>query len=309
MASNTTLCLRKHLSQVISMSPGCSLCISGTFSHGGIHAQVSIHCGAALIHGEVEHPLFVATGMCHHPGFSNYPKLFACRTRPWVVEEQGMNILAVLQHFVCSGEVLLALTLLSYCLSCPWHNSRLEVMRPRSGISVLKTHPGHGTVTDPGRVGCPELQSEELVGFQILMVAPQGPKHWGAVVEQGLSGWACPFLTSQAHEVTQPSALGEAIWSKLVTQSARSSLPRPWGVRSHRSCYSQCCFPSAWHPQIPQPGLPGLPWQADPSPEPHTIPEPPSAMGQSSPHISKHYQWQSTAPQKSNKKAVIHSPE
>lgn len=45
-----------------------------------------------------------------------------------------MNILAVLQRFLCSGEVLLALTLPSYCLSCPWHNSRLEVMRPHPGI-------------------------------------------------------------------------------------------------------------------------------------------------------------------------------
>lgn len=71
-------------------------CVSGTLSHGGIHA----HCGAALIHGEVKHPLFVATGMCHHPGFLNYLKVLPCRTRPWDVEEQMMKILAVLQHCV-----------------------------------------------------------------------------------------------------------------------------------------------------------------------------------------------------------------
>lgn len=114
-------------------------------------------------------------------------------------------------------------------------------------------------MTDPGRVECPELPGEELVGLQILTVAPQGPKHLEAVMEQGLSGWACPFLTSQAHEVTQPSALGEAIGSKAVTQSARSSLPGPWGAASQKSCYSQHCFPSLWHPQIPQPGLPCCP--------------------------------------------------
>lgn len=49
-----------------------------------------------------------------------------------------MNILAVLKHFVCSGEVLQALTLPSYCLSCPWDNSRLEVMRPHPGILSLR---------------------------------------------------------------------------------------------------------------------------------------------------------------------------
>lgn len=164
-------------------------------------------------------------------------------------------------------------------------------------------------MTDPGRAGCPELQDEELVGLQILVVAPQGPKHWDAVVGQGLSGWACPFLTSQAHEITQPSALGEATGSKLVTQAVRSALPEPRGAGSQRSCYSQHCFPSAWHPQIPQPGLLWLPWQADPSPDLHassslpreqTFPEPPSAMGQSSPHTSKRSQWQSRAPPKSS---------
>lgn len=270
-------------------------CISGTLT---IHAQVSIHCGAALIHGEVKCPLFVAT---HHPRFPNYPKLFACRTRPWVVEKQAVNILSVLKHFVCSGEVWLALTLPSYCLSCPWDNSRLEVMRN----SVLKTHPGHGTVTDPGRVECPELQEKEVVGLQILVVAPQGPKHWDAVVGQGLSGWACPFLTSQAHEVTQPSALGEAIGSNLVTQTSRSSLPGPWGVGSQRSCYSQRCFPSAWHPQIPQPGLLWLPWQADPSPGNRQSLSPSEPRDREAPTPANAASGKAEPP----KKAVIHSPD
>lgn len=49
-----------------------------------------------------------------------------------------MNILAVLQHSVCSEEVLLVLTLPCYCLSRPWDNSRLEVMRPHPGILSLR---------------------------------------------------------------------------------------------------------------------------------------------------------------------------
>lgn len=167
-------------------------------------------------------------------------------------------------------------------------------------------------MTDPGRAGCPELQGEELVGLQILMVG--GSKHWEAVVGQGLSGWACPLLTSQAHEVTQLSALGEATGSKPVTQALRSSLPGPWGAGSQRSCYSQRCFPSAWHPQVPQPGLPCLPWQE--IPHQTSTPAAPSPGNKQS--LSPLVLWDRAAPKSATtasskaqppKKAVTHSPD
>lgn len=71
MASYTTFATGNISARSPAHLQAAPSCISGTLSHGGIHAQVSIHCGAALIHGEVKHPLFAATGMCHHPGFPN----------------------------------------------------------------------------------------------------------------------------------------------------------------------------------------------------------------------------------------------
>lgn len=70
--------------------------------------------------------------------------------------------------------------------------------------------------TDPGSAGSLGHPGEELGWLQTPMAAFQGPEHWDATAGQGLPGWAHPFLAPHAHEVTQPSAWGEAIGSKLM---------------------------------------------------------------------------------------------